>query len=166
MSKKEKFLALVSPEETNTVAKAKERVAKRAYSRMAKSIAIVILARLEMLNWKQSDLAEKMEVSPQQISKWLKGDENLTLETIAKLSKVLDHDLIAINNLQTTKEEVIVVTEKSKTLEIQYNEACLELANTFDYSQLGNNILRKTGAESLVAMKYELPPIKQAYQEA
>lgn len=42
----------------------------------------------------QKKLAELMDVSPQQISKIMKGHENLTLQTIAKLSEVLKVDLI------------------------------------------------------------------------
>jgi len=36
-----------------------------------------------------------MNCSPQYISKLLKGSENLTLETIAKLEEVLELDLVA-----------------------------------------------------------------------
>ena len=44
----------------------------------------------------QKELAEKMEVSPVYIGRLLKGGENLTLETICKLQKVLGQDLISI----------------------------------------------------------------------
>lgn len=40
-------------------------------------------------------LAELLEVSPTQMSKIVKGQENFTLETIYKLSKALDAELIS-----------------------------------------------------------------------
>ena len=43
----------------------------------------------------QAKLAEVVGVSPQQISKIVKGHENLTLETIYKLSRALGEELIA-----------------------------------------------------------------------
>ncbi|MEJ5144438.1 helix-turn-helix transcriptional regulator [Sphingobacterium sp. MYb388] len=104
MTNKEKFLALVSKEETKTVERAKARIAKKAYTRISNRIAISILSRLDELSWKQKDLAEKMEVSPQQVNKWVKGNENFTLETLVLLSKVLAIDLITV---ATPKAEAI-----------------------------------------------------------
>ena len=43
----------------------------------------------------QAKLAESLSVTPQQISKIVKGNENMTLETIYKLSKALNFELIA-----------------------------------------------------------------------
>ena len=58
-------------------------------------IAMRILAAIEGdpdLN--QARLAEKLGVSPQQINKIVQGNENLTLETIYKLSEALQVELI------------------------------------------------------------------------
>jgi plasmid maintenance system antidote protein VapI len=44
----------------------------------------------------QKDLATKTGVSPQQVSKLLKGNENLTLETIAKLEAALGVVLLTL----------------------------------------------------------------------
>lgn len=96
MTNKEKFLNLVSKEETKTLERAKARIARRSYTRYSKKIALSILIRLDELQWKQKDLAEKMEVSPQQVNKWVKGNENFTLDTLAKLNQVLDVELISV----------------------------------------------------------------------
>jgi transcriptional regulator with XRE-family HTH domain len=56
-----------------------------------------VLKALEEQNLTQKDLAEKMQVSPQQISKIVKGHENLTLETIANLEIALDIKIIDDN---------------------------------------------------------------------
>lgn len=96
MTNKEKFLNLVSKEETKTVERAKARIAKKAYAKISNKIAIAILTRLDELKWKQVRLAEEMGVAPQQVNKWVKGNENFTLETLAKLSSVLDLELITV----------------------------------------------------------------------
>lgn len=111
MTNKEKFLNLISKEETKTVDRAKARIAKKAYTKISNKIAIVILTRLDELKWKQKDLAEKMEVSPQQVNKWVKGNENFTLDTLAKLSQVLGIELINVLVKPTTqKTEEVKVT--------------------------------------------------------
>ena len=46
----------------------------------------------------QKDLAEIMNVTPQQVNKMVKGTENLTLETISRIEKALDIQLIDIHN--------------------------------------------------------------------
>lgn len=111
MTNKEKFLNLVSKEETKTVERAKARLAKKAYTKISNKIAIAILTRLDELKWKQKDLAEKMEVSPQQVNKWVKGNENFTLDTLAKLSQILGVELINVVVKPTTsKSDEVKVT--------------------------------------------------------
>jgi DNA-binding Xre family transcriptional regulator len=46
----------------------------------------------------QKDLAELMNITPQQVNKMVKGTENLTLETISRVEKALDIQLIDIHN--------------------------------------------------------------------
>ncbi len=60
------------------------------------NIARRILAILEgRQNLSLADLADLLQISPQQISRILKGHENLTLEMIYKLSKALDTELLS-----------------------------------------------------------------------
>ena len=94
MSSKEKFLNLVSAEKSNTLQNLKERKKNRAMLRESQSIAFKVLMRLESLKWTQKKLAEKLEVTPQQVSKIISGKENLTLETLVKLQNVLEIPLL------------------------------------------------------------------------
>ncbi|MCZ8091101.1 helix-turn-helix transcriptional regulator [Flavobacterium sp.] len=94
MNNKEKFLNLVSEEQSNTLKNLKERKNNRAMLRESQSIAFKVLMRLETLKWTQKKLAEKLEVTPQQVSKIISGKENLTLETLVKLQAVLDIPLL------------------------------------------------------------------------
>ena len=58
------------------------------------AIAIRVLHRMKALGVTQKQLAESLGCTQQYISVLLKGRENLTLETIAKLGKALRLDLI------------------------------------------------------------------------
>lgn len=103
MTNKEKFLKLVSEDNSNTLEWAKNRQAKKKHILLSKKIAIRILARLNFLKWTQKDLAEKINVSAQQVNKWVRGNENFTLETLVNLSEALGVDLIQVSSLD--KEE-------------------------------------------------------------
>jgi len=49
----------------------------------------------------QNQLASRMDKKPSEISKWLKGNHNLTLRSIAKLQAELGETLIAIPETKT-----------------------------------------------------------------
>lgn len=74
--------------------KAEWRRENRRWLRYSGFIALTVLHCLEELKMSQKELAEKMNCSPQYVSKLLKGSENLTLDTISKLEECLDLDLI------------------------------------------------------------------------
>ena len=95
MTNKEKFKSLVSDEKSTTVSRNKERIKNRARLRASQDIALKVLNKLEVLGWSQRKLAEALDVSPQQITKIVKGKENLTLETQVKLQQVLDIPILA-----------------------------------------------------------------------
>lgn len=61
----------------------------RGWIRKSINIAIKVLDVLDEKSMSQSQLAEKLGVSRQQVSKILKGQENLTIETIDKLEHAL-----------------------------------------------------------------------------
>ncbi len=80
------------------------RKANKAWLRKSAAIALRILDALDELNWKKAKLAHEMGVSPQQVSKYVKGDENFKLETLCNLEKVLGIELVTI--LQCDEEVV------------------------------------------------------------
>ena len=95
MKNKEKFLALVSNEKTDTLERNTTRIKSRAMLRESQQIAIKVLMKLDELGWSQRDLAKAMEVSPQQITKIVSGKENLTIETQIKLQNILNIPILA-----------------------------------------------------------------------
>jgi ribosome-binding protein aMBF1 (putative translation factor) len=59
-------------------------------------IAINILAQLRKLAMSQKDLAEKLQVMPQTVNSWVKGNSNFTIETILRIEEVLGVELIGV----------------------------------------------------------------------
>ena len=73
---------------------AKNRQINKDWQDHSVKIAAKILTSLQEKNMKQYQLAEIIGVSAQQVNKIVKGKENLTLETIAKLENALSINLI------------------------------------------------------------------------
>ena len=111
MSNIEKLKKLAVKSDRDFAKELQWRRENRSWLKESSRIAISILKRLDDLSWTQKTLAEKMKVSPQQISKILKGQENLTLETIVKLESCLGLVLIEksfINKIEYLISELIV----------------------------------------------------------
>ena len=95
---KEKFLSFVAKETSKDILEdAKYYVENSDFIRFSNNIALLILDRLDQSKWTQKQLAEEMGVSPQQVSKWVKGGENLTISTIINISNALGFNLIRLN---------------------------------------------------------------------
>lgn len=92
---KEKLLKLQSGKDSLWKEKAKYRRDNRDWLKVSAAIAVKILASLKTKGLSQRELAERMGVSPQQVNKIVKGQENLTLETISKIEAVLGINIIA-----------------------------------------------------------------------
>lgn len=56
-------------------------------------ISGAVYTRMEELGMSKRELAERMGVSPAQITKIIKGNQNMTLKTIAKLECALGMDI-------------------------------------------------------------------------
>jgi transcriptional regulator with XRE-family HTH domain len=84
--------------------KVRFRNQNKAWLKKSSAIALKILAALDAPGWSQARLARELDVSPQMVSKLVKGHENFTLETLSKIEAVLGVELITI-----LKEDEIVV---------------------------------------------------------
>ena len=60
----------------------------------SRRIAIKIAMAMKQQNLSRQEVAERMCCSPQYISRLLKGEENLSLETIFKLENVLNISIL------------------------------------------------------------------------
>lgn len=93
---KDKELNILESQEIKT--NWKERVEWRRENKYwldhSRRIALAVLNRMDELGMSQRELADCMGCSAQYVSKLLKGQENLTLETIAKLELILNKPLL------------------------------------------------------------------------
>jgi transcriptional regulator with XRE-family HTH domain len=106
----------------------------RAWLKKSFNVAITILNVLDERNMSQTDLADAMKVTRQHVSKILKGQENLTLETVSKLEVVLGIKLGRVLDGEELEPIKSIVVEYSNDLE-------------FDIiPKLNVNVLRKTFA--------------------
>ena len=65
------------------------RMANKSWLRYSQHIAMMMLDKMEELGMTQKRLSELMGCSQQYVSKVLKGQENLSLETLAKIERCL-----------------------------------------------------------------------------
>ncbi|PCH66968.1 MAG: hypothetical protein COC06_11975 [Bacteroidales bacterium] len=99
---------LVSKEKSNWLGKAKWRRENKAWLDKSASIAIRILSEIRkqkpVNRMSQKRLAEEMGVTPQYINKVVKGKENLTIETICKIERVLGISLMEVPSFYVFQE--------------------------------------------------------------
>jgi transcriptional regulator with XRE-family HTH domain len=122
MTNKEKFLQLVSGEDTKTLAEVRKRIKNRAMLRESQQIALKVLMKLDDLGWSQKDLAKEMGVSPQQITKIVSGKENLTIETQIKLQNILDIPVLASyyeNKIAEMDQLILTIEKRVEKLAVQ-----------------------------------------------
>lgn len=74
--------------------KAEWRMANKSWLRYSQLIAMMMLDRMEKLGLNQKSLAERMGCSQQYVSRVLKGTENLSIETIAKIESALELEIL------------------------------------------------------------------------
>ena len=103
------LLITKSNNKSGWLSKAQFRSENRRWLSYSRKIAIRIIAAMDdKKELNQKKLAELADVSPQQISKILKGNENLTLKTIAKFSEILNTELISFPNYKYNMVEINV----------------------------------------------------------
>ena len=62
----------------------------------SRRIAIQLALSMKRQGLSRTDLAHRMECSPQYVSRLLKGEENLSLETICKLEDALGERILSM----------------------------------------------------------------------
>ena len=103
----DKINKIASSEVSTWKEEAIERKNESDWTTRSFRIAVRILREIrtqKVLNgMTQKKLAEEMSVSPQYINKVLKGQENLTLETISKIESVLGITLIEVPSFEVAQ---------------------------------------------------------------
>lgn len=91
----DKLKAIAVDRNETAKARAQWRKENREWLRMSQNIALCLHHYLRTNKMSQKEFAEKMGVSPAYVGKLLKGSENLTLETICKIQKLMGEQLIS-----------------------------------------------------------------------
>jgi transcriptional regulator with XRE-family HTH domain len=76
----------------------------RIFVRQYTDIVLRIHELMQLKGFNQKDLAGSMNKKPSEINKWLKGNHNLTLKTIAKLEAELDGSIIYVASSKGRKQ--------------------------------------------------------------
>lgn len=89
-----KLEQMQSPTPSHWREKAEQRQQNKIWLRYSQGIAMKMLAKMEEQCLNQSQLAERMGCTQQYISKVLRGQENLSIETIAKIERALNIQIL------------------------------------------------------------------------
>lgn len=100
MTSKEKFLALVTRKDNQVVEKINYLINNRSLIDVTSHIALKVLVKLEELKMTKEDLAKKMNLPIEEISKIVKGINDIPLSYIVKLQEILNLELLAIKKYQ------------------------------------------------------------------
>jgi transcriptional regulator with XRE-family HTH domain len=114
--KRKQFWDSIEDDKGSWLEKARYRRENRSWLRKSQRIAVRVLSVLNEKGMQQKELAEAMDVSPQQVSKIVKGKQNRTLETISKLESVLGVKLfeVPVPQFEMNVERKTVRTNLSK----------------------------------------------------
>ena len=119
----DKFEKLVSDKPSNFLSKLAYYKANKKWIDQSSKVAINVLEALSQKGLSQKDLAQKMNVSAQQVNKIIKGKQNLTFENVGKLEKALEISLMKIIDYKPITE--------IKTNSTQIKSAPTTLINEF-----------------------------------
>ena len=112
MANIDKLNALAS-KDSKWLKEAEERQENKNWLRHSQKIAIKVLRTIRELGMTQKELAAKMGVSAQMVNKMVKGKENFTLQTIAKLEEALEVSLIFTENNRAIFAKEYVIKQKN-----------------------------------------------------
>lgn len=98
MKTEKEIVAKLKEHQSATPSKWKEnaewRIANKSWLRYSQHIAMLMLDKMEELGMNQKKLSELMGCCQQYVSKILKGQENLSLETLSKIERCLQLQLL------------------------------------------------------------------------
>lgn len=81
---------------SDTIDRFRQELAHTESRKKSQLVALKILRTLRTRGMSQKQFADQLNVTPQQVSKWVKGSENFTFETIEKIEKALGIILIDV----------------------------------------------------------------------
>ena len=92
------------------------------FVRLYSDITVRINQILKQKNMTQKDLADLLEKKPSEINKWLKGEHNFTLRSIAKLQAELGEELIYVPKKKPVGSTIHGKTHMTVYRNVNYND--------------------------------------------
>lgn len=130
MTNKEKFLALVTEQDNSVLEQIKWRRENRTWLNRSQKVSMLILRILREQKISQKELANRLNVSPQQVNKWVKGNENFTFETISRIENVLNIQLLSVPGFENQIANVVYPTQKMDYQQVVYQPVQLRKKRT------------------------------------
>jgi transcriptional regulator with XRE-family HTH domain len=152
MSNLEKLNKMLSGQKSTWQQEAAWREENEEWLSQSFDIAVRVLDTLRAKKMTQKELAEKMKVSPQFINKIVKGQENLSLETIGKLSNALHVSLIKVLSSEAMPE-VVYDYEQAYEVSEHYRKQFFEKAAEKGY--VGLESVQHYAKEQM--LEYKMP---------
>jgi transcriptional regulator with XRE-family HTH domain len=159
MSKNENLKKITSDHPSNWLQEAAKKVANKGARKNSRKVALRVLQILRERGISQSELADRMDVSRQQVTKIVKGQENFTFETIDKLERALEVTLMTIGEPDDTNSKIERLTA---VLSVPSFYAGYSLSH-WDFSHLmnmGNAVLTARDA-TIHASNFDVPFIRE-----
>lgn len=134
MNTLEKLKQISEPAHSNWREKAQWRKDNRDWLRKSGRIAVAVLEAIDANpDMSQAKLAEKMGVTKQYISKIVKGQENLSLQTICKLESALGITLVEVQIPQAS--QMATPVEYCQHQWITSKQILMEMTSAIAYSE-------------------------------
>ena len=140
----ENFQKLVSNEQSGWLDTFLNYKANKSWLDKSAIIAVNVLEALKAKGWSQKDLAQKMKVSAQQVNKILKGQQNLTFETISKLEAALCISLMEIIDYKSVAE---IKTNSTKIKAVEKKLSNELVKSDLEDIHFSDNFKQKEGAQ-------------------
>ena len=106
---------------------------------------MTLAARLDDLitarGWGKSEFAEKVNKNPSEITKWLSGTQNFTIDTLAEIGVALNmpvSELFAPKRVHVINRVQVVITVKEVQQSIRYVTPFSEVVSGFSNIHLGS----------------------------
>lgn len=113
----DKLKAIAVDRNETAKARAQWRKENRERLRISQDIALCLHHYLRTNKMSQKEFAERMGVSPAYVGKLLKGCENLTIETICKIQRLMGDQLISVACPNTLYQTCELLNDASKKIE-------------------------------------------------
>jgi ribosome-binding protein aMBF1 (putative translation factor) len=123
-----KLDSITAQEPSKWLEEADYRYDSKAWLQKSQAVALKILRSLRIKGISQKDLAEKLNVTPQQVNKWVKGTENFTFETISKIEMALNIELMNITMVSERQVEKNTISFR-KDMSFEYDKTVVPTNN-------------------------------------